>query len=105
MDYKIIFAPSAIEDLRAIVVYVAADRAEAAGRLGHALIDATKPLATFPLLGRIVPEFDNPTIRELVLKPFRIIYRIDESNRVVGIVRFWHAARGYLGAGDITNDF
>jgi len=101
MEFKVILAPRAIQDLRSIVAYVAVDRADTASRLGFALIDATKPLAYFPALGRIVPEFDSPTVRELILDPFRIVYRVDEPNRVVGIVRFWHGARGSLAPGDV----
>jgi len=101
MGYKVILAPRAIDDLRDIVVYVAADRPVAAERLGYALIEKTKALATFPLLGQVVPEFDDPTIRELILKPFRIIYRIDEVARIVGVARFWHGARDGLGEGEL----
>lgn len=44
MDYKVVLAPRAIEDLRDIVLYIAPDRTEAAKRLGLALIDKTKVL-------------------------------------------------------------
>ena len=68
MDYKVVLAPRAIEDLRDIVLYVAPDRPEAAKRLGLALIERTKVLSSFPLSGRVVPEFDNQTIRGAYLK-------------------------------------
>jgi plasmid stabilization system protein ParE len=101
MDYKVILAPRAIEDLRNIVVYVAADRPEAAKRLGFALIERTKVLAVFPLSGQVVPEFGDATIRELVLSPFRIIYRPYETRHMVGVARFWHGRRGFLTAADV----
>jgi plasmid stabilization system protein ParE len=101
MDYRVVLAPQAIEDLRGIVVYVAVDRPEAADRLVRALIAKAKSLAEFPLQGRVVPEFGVPAVRELILAPFRIVYRIDEKANSVGIARFWHGARGYLTEGDI----
>ena len=97
MDYKVVLVPRAIEDLRDIVLYVAPDRPEAAKRLGFALIEKTKMLGRFPLSGRIVPEFGDPSIRELILKPYRIVYRIDEKAKVVGVARFWHGARSDIG--------
>jgi plasmid stabilization system protein ParE len=96
MDYKVVLAPRAIEDLRDIVLYVAPDRPEAAKRLGMALIEQTKVLASFPFSGRVVPEFDDRLIRELILKPYRIVYRVDDTSRVVGVARYWHAARSDL---------
>ena len=97
MDYKVVLAPRAIEDLRDIVLYVAPDRPEAAKRLGMALIEKTKVLGSFPFSGRVVPEFADRSIRELILKPYRIVYRVDDSSRVVGVARYWHAARSDLG--------
>jgi plasmid stabilization system protein ParE len=102
MDYKVVLAPRAIDDLRDIVSYVASDRPEAAARLGYALVEKTKLLSVFPFSGRVVPEFGDATIRELVLPPFRIVYRLDEGRRIAGVARFWHGARGDLMPGDIA---
>jgi plasmid stabilization system protein ParE len=97
MDYKVVLAPRAIQDLRDIVLYVAPDRPEAAKRLGFALIEKTKVLGAFPLSGRVVPEFADPSIRELILKPYRVVYRVDKKAKVVGVARYWHGARSELG--------
>jgi toxin ParE1/3/4 len=101
MDYKVVIAPRAIEDLRHIVLYVAPDRPDAAKRLGLALIEKTKVLGAFPFSGRVVPEFNDRLIRELILKPYRIVYRIDETAKVVGVARYWHGARSDLGVEDV----
>ncbi len=101
MDYKVVLAPRAIEDLRDIVLYVAPGRPEAAKRLGLALIEKTKILASFPFSGRVVPEFDDRLIRELILKPYRIVFRVDEGLKVIGVARYWHGARGEIGFEEI----
>ena len=101
MDYKVIVASRAIEDLRDIVLYIAPDRPEAAKRLGLALIERTKILAVFPFSGKVVPECNDRLIRELILRPYRIVHRVDESQKVIGIARFWHGARGALELGDV----
>ena len=103
MDYKVVLAPRAIDDLRDIVLYVAPDRPDGAKRLGFALIGKTKVLGSFPFSGRVVPEFDNRLIRELILKPYRIVYRVDEVSKLFGVARYWHGARGELGFEDVRS--
>jgi plasmid stabilization system protein ParE len=39
------------------------------------VLDATQLLAQFPHIGRMVPEFAQPSIRELILQNYRIVYR------------------------------
>lgn len=94
MDFKVIWSPSARLDLKEIVSYIAEDNAEIAQRFGLSLIDATKSLGSFPSKGRTVPELRSPEIREVIFKPYRIIYRVKESQSAIEIVRVWHAARG-----------
>ncbi|MCL2747008.1 MAG: type II toxin-antitoxin system RelE/ParE family toxin [Coriobacteriia bacterium] len=48
-------------------------------------------LQAFPEIGREVPEFNDPTIRELIESPFRIVYRFD--GEAVSIVRVWRCER------------
>lgn len=95
MGRKIIVAPSAESDLCDIVTYIARHNPDAAVRLGNALITRTEVLAEFPELGRVVPEFARPQLRELIYRSYRIIYRIHPGQEYVEIVRFWHAARGF----------
>lgn len=45
-------------------------------------------------MGRVVPEFDEPTIREIVVRAYRVIYRVDHRDSRVDIARVWHGARG-----------
>ena len=103
MDYKIIVAPRAISDLRDIVLYISPDRPDAARRLGYAPIEKTKALAAFPRSGGVVREFADDRIRQLVLPPYRIIYRIDDAARVVGVARFWHGAQSNLSSLDLQD--
>jgi toxin ParE1/3/4 len=103
VDYKIIVAPRAISDLRDIVLYISPDRPDAARRLGYALIEKTKALAAFPRSGGVVREFADDKIRQLVLPPYRIIYRIDDPARVVGVARFWHGAQSNLSSLDLQD--
>ena len=103
MDYKVIIAPRAISDLRDIVLYVSPDRPEAAKKLGYALIEKTRVLSSLPRSGTVVREFANPDIRQLVLPPYRIIYRVDDVSGIVGVARYWHGAQGYISHPDLKD--
>jgi toxin ParE1/3/4 len=61
---------------------------------GYELISETDRLQEFPEIGRIVPEFANGTIREIILRPYRILYRINHERKLCEIARIWHSARG-----------
>jgi len=61
---------------------------------GYELISQTDRLKEFPELGRIVPEYRNADIREIVFRPYRIVYRVNHKNKLCEIARVWHSARG-----------
>ena len=94
MDCKVILSNRATQDLEEVVRYVSLDNPPAAERLGYALIDAALSLGNLSERGRIVPEFDDGVTREILYRPYRIVYRIDWEKKVVWVSRFWHAARG-----------
>lgn len=94
MDYRIAWSPASRDDLRKLVDFISEDDPAAALKIGGKLIEEVEKIREFPSMGRIVPEFDLPHMRELILKPYRIIYRLKKTERVVEIVRIWHAARG-----------
>ncbi len=94
MAYRLIWAPSARLDLKELTSYIAESHPSAAADFVKKVFHAVEPLADFPQAGRLVPEFDDPNIREVVRRPCRIVYRVKAQERVVEIARIWHAARG-----------
>ena len=78
-----------------IVRYVARHNPDAAARLGFELITRAENLASFPEIGRVVPEFRQKNVREVICRSYRIIYRLRPKYQRVDIIRFWHAARGF----------
>ena len=70
------------------------DAPDRALRFGQFLVTSTKRLADFPEMGRVVPEFDDPAIREIVVRTYRVIYRVHHDGQRVEVARFWHGARG-----------
>jgi len=49
---------------------------------GYELISETDRLQEFPELGRIVPEYRNDGIREIILRPYRIVYRVNHERKL-----------------------
>jgi toxin ParE1/3/4 len=61
---------------------------------GYELISETDRLQEFPNFGRIVPEYRSDDIREILFRPYRIVYRVDHERKLCQIARVWHSARG-----------
>jgi toxin ParE1/3/4 len=67
---------AALEQLWAIHEYLARSSPEYAQRVVDRLTRRTQQIRSFPLSGRVVPEFNTPQIREVIEGPYRIIYYI-----------------------------
>ncbi len=66
-------------DLIEIGDFIAKDKPDAAARWVDMLIEAVERAGAFPLSGRVVPEIDRDDIREVIRRPYRIVYRISEE--------------------------
>lgn len=78
-------------DLNEIIDYIAQDSLEYALSFYEQIREKVENLILFPKMGRIVPELDEPNIRELILRNYRIIYRI--LGEKIQIVRLFHGSR------------
>jgi len=94
MGFKVILTPQSLDDLRAIVSFIAKENPGRAKSFGNELVDRALTLAELPERGRFVPEIGNSSVREIVHRPYRIIYEIFHDKNAVYILRFWHGARG-----------
>ena len=88
---KVIWTDFAIEDLRLIHDYISKDSKRYADRFLEKLLERVDQLESFPKSGRVVPEFNIDTIRELIEGNYRIVYKI--STTQIAIVRVHHASR------------
>jgi len=78
--YRVIWTETATRDLEGIVAYIAEDSRQQAKKVLKQIRGKTATLRSSPSRGRIVPElldFDLRSWRELVLSPWRIIYRME----------------------------
>ena len=79
MDFKLIWSPQAIEDIEAIAEYIARDSASYAESTVERIFQAPEKLMQFPKLGRVVPEKNDESVREIFVFQYRIIYEIVAS--------------------------
>lgn len=74
---KINWTDNAVQDLKEIKAYIARDSEFYAASFIEKLITGVEALTIFPEMGRWVPEARNELIRELICRPYRVIYRIN----------------------------
>ena len=85
----------AIEDLNDIGEYIGKDSLKYAKIVVDKIFTSTDILKRHPRIGRMVPEFNNPNIRELIRGSYRIIYRIKNENQI-DIITVHHSTRVLL---------
>lgn len=88
---KVHWTKTAEEHLGAIHAYIALDSPEHAKHMMDKLTSRSKQIAQFPMSGRKVPEYEKDNIREVIEKPYRIIYYIKPDQ--IDILAVIHSAR------------
>lgn len=92
MRVTISIAESALGDLEAVRAWYTEQGVPQVGeRLVAEIFQHIETLAAHPDIGRIVPEFGQPFLRELIHPPFRIVYRRDPHR--IRVVRIWRSER------------
>ena len=81
--------------------FIAADDPAAAARWIGRLLAAAEAAALAPLAGRIVPEHGSPDLREVLVRAYRIVYRVrPEGIRVVTVFEGHRRFALVLGPGE-----
>ena len=89
---KVRLTESAINDLRELLLYYEEQLVPQVGqRIITEILDRIDTLIDNPDIGRVVPEFSTDNIRELIHKPFRVVYLRESS--IISIVRVWRSER------------
>ena len=89
---KVRWTDYALENLVAIGDYIEADSPFYAQKVVNHLFNPVDILEIHPLSGRIVPEFENKTIRELIRNNYRIVYKL-VTETDIDILTVHHAAK------------
>lgn len=86
------FTDQSINDLNDIAEYISNDSVFYAELQIQKLINRTDILENFPLIGRIVPELNLKSVREIIEGNYRIIYRV-VNRSMIHILTFHHSRR------------
>jgi toxin ParE1/3/4 len=76
---NIIWTREALNKLIEIENFIARDSPQRAEEFIDYLIERSEILKSNEKIGRIVPEISNTSIRELLIKNYRLVYRIEKS--------------------------
>lgn len=90
----VLWTEQARADLAAIASFISQDSPHYASVVIARLIAATDRLIQFPESGRAVPEFDTPLIREVVHRPYRIVYRLVSADEI-HVLTVHHASQRF----------
>jgi len=75
----IIWTQTALDDLAAIKEYIARDSVYYADKFVDDAFNAADNLEIFPEMGRVVPERNDSSIREIFFGSYRIMYKIEDN--------------------------
>ena len=75
----VIWTDEAVENLWEIEQYIGSNSPKNAESFVNHLIEQGESIALNPHMGRMVPGISNPEIRELIVKKYRIVYRVHEQ--------------------------
>lgn len=86
MAYTLVWSPEAIEDVERIAGYIERDSPWYATAVVTRIVETAEAIPEYPEIGRIVPEIDDPSIRERLVHRYRVIYRLAGDRAVVAAV-------------------
>ncbi|MCY3623697.1 MAG: type II toxin-antitoxin system RelE/ParE family toxin [Gammaproteobacteria bacterium] len=91
-DVSVRFAESAVTDLEAIKEWYADQGVPDVGdRILGGVFERVERLQEHPDMGRVVPDFGESFLRELIYPPFRIVYH--RGSKLVHVIRVWRSER------------
>lgn len=99
-SYDIFWTTSAEHDLKEVIDFIARENPENALKILTEIRKKTSELKSYPERGRIVPELQSQGIflyRELLVPPWRIIYRIKDTQiNVLSVLDSWRNVEDIL---------
>jgi toxin ParE1/3/4 len=81
----------ASDDLNAIAQFISKDSPQYARLFVSDVFQAVERLIEFPKSGRIVPELNDPVVREVILGNYRLVYRL--KAKLIEMLTVYHGAR------------
>lgn len=87
MDKTVIWTQEALDDIDSIAEYISRDSLYYAQKLVENLFELGDSLLDQPEAGRIVPELQDPHVRERFIYSYRVVYELkDEAIYILGVI-------------------
>ena len=80
---NVVWTPLAESQVADAFAYIAADRPATALKWFERLVRSVGSLSLLPDQGRMVPESDRESIREVLVAPYRVVYHRDAEAVVI----------------------
>lgn len=100
--YRLRWSKRAETDLEEIYDYIAGDDPVAAARWVEKLLERARKAAMMPFTGRVVPELKREDLREVLVRTYRIVYRI--TAREVQVITVFEGHRLFPPDVDVEED-
>ena len=88
---SVIWTDPGFESLEEARRYIAQQSPQTAQAVVERIVQATRQLETIPNSGRLLPDSDEPNVREIIVLNHRVIYRVRDDEVEILLVR--HGAR------------
>ena len=88
---KVFWTDEALRHLDSIYRHIAGDAPTYAQRMVDKITRRSRQIGAFPQSGRMVPEYQDIEIREVVEPPYRIVYRVTPDQ--VDVLAVFHGAQ------------
>lgn len=88
------FSENALRDMDGIAAYIARDSEFHAAKQVERFFESDERLKTHPRIGRMVPEVCHPSIRELIVGNYRMMYHLSKED-VAEVLTVHHSARRF----------
>jgi plasmid stabilization system protein ParE len=87
MAQPVIWSEESLDDIDGLAEYISRDSFYYAQHVADEIMAAGHSLQENPTRGRIVPELNNPSIRELFIYSYRLIYQLkEEETEVLAVI-------------------
>lgn len=91
MAREVVWTDPAWQDVESAAEFINRDSESYAAAFVQEIKEAVASLSRFAQRGRVVPEFADETVRELLVRPYRLVYQISDEKVIV--LALIHGAR------------
>ena len=80
---RVVWTDEATSHLDGIYAFIALTSSVYARRLIDKIVSRADDLGDFPTMGRVLAKYNDPSIRELVVAPYTVVYLVSQ-------IQFWY---------------